>query len=399
MASSKNRQKSNRLHIDKEAVATLSMAKMGLLHPVTGLMDKKSAEAVDATGKIGDRSFPFSFLLAPAGRRNEEVLSAAKPGERLELVCDGEATGELVVKEVFPIDPVQRVQKIYGTADMSHPGVQNTLKRLGKLAVAGEYNVRFDDVRIAMDQVKEAIDQLEAKRVTGMVMAARPLHRAHERVIRQTLESTDLLVIFLTKPYMKDDFPFQLRYDTLDYFVKNYLPSHRVVIVPLENTYIFAGSNEMVLNGIVVKNFGCNRFLVGQNHAGLGLYYEREKVSTIFDNVGDIGLKVETVSEFVYCNKCKTLVTVATCPHGQHHHIHYHSESILELLTEGILPPAVLMRKEISAMILARLKPDRFKNVSKLYYDMMPNSGLIEESGLEEFYVSLMKLYQTTSLN
>ena len=49
-------------------------------------------------------------------------------------------------------------------------------------------------------------------------------------------------------------------------------------------------------------------------------------------------------------------------------------------------------------MILAKLHPNRFKNIPKLYYDFIPGSGLIEEHSEEDFYVSLMRLYQTSSL-
>lgn len=391
-------QKNKILYIDIEAVATLSMAKRGILNPVAGLMGSKEAKEADETGLVNGRSFPFSFILAPSGRRNKEVLERAEKGDVLDLYCDGKKKGELIVDEVFEIDPVKRVQNIYKTTDMSHPGIEKTLKRLGSLAVSGEYTVEFDDVNAAIAQVEQKIESLEAKDVTGIVMAARPLHRAHERMIRQALEKSELLVIFLTKPYLDDFVPYDLRRGMVDFFIKNFLPSEKIVVVPLENTYIFAGKHEVILNAIAVKNFGCTKFIVGQNHAGLGMHYEKKKISTIFDKLVGIDLAIETVSEFVYCNECKTLVTTNTCPHGQHHHISYHSESILELFKVGILPPAVLMRKEISAMILANLHPNRFKNIPKLYYDFIPGSGLIEEHSEEDFYLSLMQLYQTSSL-
>lgn len=399
MASLKTATSSHRqLFIDIEAIATLSLVQKGLLSPVTGLMDSATAAEVDKTGVYKGRTFPFSFLLAPSGRRNAEVLKTAAKGETLELMCEGKKRGELTVKEVFPIDPKARVYKIYGTIDNSHPGVENTMNRLGSLAVCGDFSVEFDEVDRTLQKVAEAKAEIGAKHVTGLVMAARPLHRAHERVIRQSLDETDLLVIFLTKPYLKDVLPYSLRYACLEYFVKNYLPAHRVVIIPLENTYIFAGNNEMILNSIVVTNYGCDRFIVGQNHAGLGLHYSGGGMSTILDNLKGSSLEIKTTGEFVYCDLCKTLVTVQTCPHGHHHHITYHSESILTLLLEGILPPAVLMRKEISAMILDRLFPNRFKNLARLYYDLLPSGGLIEEQNQQKFYLELMKLYQTSSL-
>jgi sulfate adenylyltransferase len=113
----------------------------------------------------------------------------------------------------------------------------------------------------------------------------------------------------------------------------------------------------------------------------------------------DLGIEVEMVNEYVYCNMCKTIVSVNTCPHGSHHHISYHSDAIFQLLKTGLLPPTILMRKEISAKILAHLFPNRFKNLEKLFYDIAPSNGVIEDEPREEdFYISLMQLYQTSSL-
>jgi len=104
------------------------------------------------------------------------------------------------------------------------------------------------------------------------------------------------------------------------------------------------------------------------------------------------------MDEYVYCDTCRTLVSTQTCPHGQHHHVHYHSASILALIKKGILPPTILVRKEVSATITAALFPDRFRNLQELYYSLMPSSGLLEQKTDEQFYTKLMKLYQTSSL-
>jgi sulfate adenylyltransferase len=166
----------------------------------------------------------------------------------------------------------------------------------------------------------------------------------------------------------------------------------------LESSYVFAGYNEVLIDAIVAKNYGCNRLTIGQNHAGVGMYYDQNAHKSIVDKLIGIDIDINISAEYVYCNECKTLVSTQTCPHGQHHHISYHSDSILELLKLGLLPPAVLMRKEISALILSKLFPNRFKNLEKLYYDILPIAGLLEEHNEKDFYIELMKLYQTTSL-
>lgn len=394
-----SQRKNRALYIDKEALYTLALAKEGILSPVVGLMDSSEANEVDKTKLYKGKTLPFSFVLAPSGKRNSEILSTAKTQETLDLVTNGKKHGELIVKEVFRIDPLRRVELIYGTRDTSHPGVANTIKRLGNLAVYGDYSVEFDEIERVKLAILEAKKRIGAKHTTALMMAAKPLHRAHERLIRLTLDKTDMIVIFLLKPYTKDELSYQLRYKTLDYFVKNYLPKNRVLIVPLENTYIFAGYNELILDAIVAQNYGCDRLIIGQNHAGLGMYYDKNELKSIFDTLRGLVIEIETISEFVYCNICRTLVSTNTCPHGQHHHISYHSDSILELFKLGMLPPAVLVRKEISAIILSELFPNRFKNIEKLYYDIMPFSGILESRDEKDFYIELMNLYQTTSLS
>jgi len=395
MASSR---KNSALYLDREALSALSILKAGMLSPVTELMNEAQIKQVLHTGLFNNTTFPFPFILAPAGSTNEKILARAEKGETLDLIVDGEHVGTIVVDEVFAIDPNERVRHIYGTDNPSHPGVQTTLKRLGKLAVSGEFHLLDDPVRPILQGIEEAKQRIEAKHTTAIMMAANPLHRAHERLIRQTLDSTDLVVIFLLKPYNNADLSYEIREQALTYFVENYLPRNRVVIIPLEYSYIFAGYNEVIIDAIVAKNFGCDRLMIGQNHAGVGMYYDRNSNQSIIDRMHGIDIEVAIAREYVYCNQCKTLVSTKTCPHGSHHHISYHADSILELVKTGLMPPAVLMRKEISAILLCRLFPGRIKNIEKLYYDIMPVDGLLEKKTDRDFYVKLMELYQTTSL-
>lgn len=390
--------KNKELYLDQEAASALRLVKAGLLSPVNSLMNKSETIEVLKTGLVNGKTFPFPFILSPSGKINEEVLSSCEKGEKLELIVDKENIGFIIVDEIFEINPREKVRQIYGTDDISHPGVQNTLNRIGKYAICGQYEIEHTTLDESKKIIEDAKARVGARETTAIMMAADPFHRAHERLIRQTLDKTDLVVIFLLKPYNEKELVFKIRKETLDYFLTNFLPKNRVILIPLESSYIFAGYNEVLIDAIVAKNYGCNSLTIGQNHAGVGMYYDQNKHKSIIDRLIGIDINIHISAEFVYCNECKTLVSTNTCPHGHHHHISYHSESILELLKLGLLPPAVLMRKEISALILSKLFPERFKNLEKLYYDILPITGLLEEHSEKDFYIELMKLYQTTSL-
>lgn len=390
--------KNKTLYIDTEAASALELLKEGLLSPAESLMNYEQSQEVLRTGLFNSKSFPFPFILAPSGKVNAKVLSSLSQGEELDIIFDKKHFATLHVEEVFTIDPKDRIKQIYGTDDLSHPGVMATMNRIGSLAVSGEYTLVNSNKNISKDIIFDAKKRIDAKHTTALVMAANPLHRAHERLIRQALENTDLLVIFLLKPYTESNLNYEIREESLHYFINNFLPKNNVVVVPLENSYIFAGYNEIIIDAIVANNYGCNKLTIGRNHAGLGMFYDCNSNKSIIDKVIGIDIEITVASEYVYCDKCTTLVSKTSCPHGQHHQVSYHSDSILNLLELGILPPTMLIRKQISAFILSKLFPNRFKNLEKLYYDLLPVEGLLEEHTERDFYIELMKLYQTTSL-
>lgn len=395
MASSK-RNKS--LFIDTEALSTLALVQAGLISPVEKLMNKKEAQEVDKSKHYKGVPFPFAFVLAPSGKKNFHVLKNLQNGEVVDLISEDEKVGELTVDEIFPINVKERLLNIYGTSDNNHPGVKNTITRLGELAVCGNYSVNYPIITDNLNRIQSMITKTGAKFVSSMMLAANPLNRAHERMIRQAISNSDLLVIFLRKPFASDDLRYDIRYDALNTFIDNFIPRNKVIIIPFENTYIFAGFNELILDAILAKNYGCNQLVIGKNHGGLGLYYDKNRLNSVFDHCKNIDISIKTLDELVYCDTCKTLVNTGTCPHGQHHHVHYHSESIMELIQSGMVPPPILVRKEVSANILASLFPDRFRNLQEMHYSLIPGSGLLEQQSEEQFYLKLIELYQTSSL-
>lgn len=393
-----SRGKNKQLYIDKEAISVLNLAQEGLLYPAQDLMDKKQMIEVNQTGLFCNQSYPCPFLLSPSGKRNKEVLLKVKKGEILELVTDGEKSGSLIVDSVFEIDKAERIHKIMG-GDFAAKRIKEIQDRIGEICVSGKYTLEHNEIAKHKQRLKTRIETLNARNIVGLMMGASPLHRVHEKIMRDALGQCDLLVIFLIKPHRSDLITYDLRLKCLEFVIDNYLMKEKVIIIPHDDTYLYAGQNKMIMNAIVARNFGCTKLLVGENNRGLSVYYLDNEIHSIFDSLQGINLDIQILSEYVYCDICKTLVSIRTCPHGQHHHINYNAESFIEFFRLGLLPPAMLVRRQISAIILSSLFPNRFKNLDRLYYDMLPSHGIIQNSGEEEFYLKLMQLYQTTSLN
>jgi sulfate adenylyltransferase len=388
----------NKLFIDNEAFITLSMMNEGLLYPVTHLMNSKENKEVNKTKTYNNMTFPFSFILAPAGKKNQIILKNLKQNEIVDLYVKHKKVGFIKTKEVFKIDKKERIKLIYGSYDLKNKTIAKTANRLGKYAISGELKLIESPIKKDLEKVKKIIKQTNATNIVGMIINANPFHRVHERIIRLALENNDMVILFLAKNLKNEGIDYNIRYKVVKKIVDDFFPKNKVLIVPLYNTYIFAGLNEVIMDSLVIRNFGCNKFLMGQTHEGLGIHYQNQHVKSIFDILKGTNLETIAINEYVYCNICKTMVSTNSCPHGSHHHINYHSEALLELLKNGIIPPPIIMRKEISAIYLTSLFPNRFKNLQKLYFDLIPNKGILEKHTEEELYIALSKLYQTTSM-
>ena len=125
--------KNKTLLIDREAASALEILKCGLLKPLTRIMSKKEKDLVLKTGLIDGVTFPLPFILAPSGAKNEKVLRSLNVGEEITILCEGKEFATLIVDETFETDPNERMRYIFGTDDLSHPGVQIVIKRPGQL--------------------------------------------------------------------------------------------------------------------------------------------------------------------------------------------------------------------------------------------------------------------------
>ena len=387
----------NSILINDEAFGALDLIENQIFSKFNRLMNEKEANEVYETGFLGGEPMPYAFVFAPQGKRNQETIKNAQKGDKIELInSSGESVGHINVSGSFKFDETKSAQNIFRANE-----TESARQCCGKLAISGEIKIYGS----ALEKVKERIvtvkKEQNAQKITAIMLTAEPFNRAHERLIRMTIDKADLVLLFLLKSHGADEvMSFALKKRVLEYFIQNYIPQNRLIIVPFENSSLFSSHLNPTLECVAAHRLGADKLVVGQNHAGIGMFYDHNVAHTVLERYkNDLNLEIVVLPELVYCNECKTLVSTKTCPHGQHHHIKYHAQTLKTLLLSGILPPAILMRRDISAMVLSELFPNRFENIQKLCDDLFPSNGLLEKQTEREFYEKLMKLYQTTSLS
>lgn len=385
----KLQEKNKQLYIDQEAVNTLKLLDSGLLYPVVKLMNKAEAESVSSTGFYRGYSYPCPLLLNPAGKRNQKVLQSVKKGDVVELVCENRVIGKIVTESVFQIKKEERLAQIGAILDEQ----DYIAKRIGEYAISGELTME-SPAQSYKQILEEKKKKINAKKVTGIIFNANPIHRVHEKILREEFNDTDLIVIFLLRYRQNGFLDYDLRKKCLDLVLSNFLTEEKICIIPLDVTYLFSGRNEMILHSLIAKNYGCSKILLGQNSKGLSVYYTHQERHSVFDSISGIDIEIKILDEFAYCTQCRCLLNTKSCPHGKHHHITYDSPSILQFFKMGILPPIILVRKEVSILILKSLFPHRIEEMKKIYYNVLPSAGVFCEDIQKDFYDTLMGLYQ-----
>mgnify|MGYP003087961110 FL=1 len=387
--------KNSEISINTEVYGALELIKNKILSNFSALMDDEQIKEVAKKGYFNGEPMPYSFGFAPFGEVNQNIASKLHAGQRANLNMDGKIVGHIDVAKVFKFDESMRAKNIF----LANESNSEMSLNLGKYGISGEFELYDESLQISKDALNELIKESGAKKITAVFLTADPFNRAHERLVRMTIDKADLVVVFLVRTREERHIDYEIRKQVLDFFNQNYLPTKKVFVFALKNTTLFSSHANPTLECIAASRLGANKLVIGQNHSGIGMFFDHNEVHTILDIYkNDLNLDVIVLPELVYCNKCKTLVSTKSCPHGQHHQIKYHPDVIKELLFNGIMPPAILVRPEISALILSKLYVNRFKDIQKLCDDLFVNSGLLENKTDRDFYEELMKLYQTSSL-
>ena len=387
--------KNSEISINTEVYGALELIKNKILSNFSALMDDEQIKEVAKKGYFNGEPMPYSFGFAPFGEINQNTASKLHTGQRVNLNMDGKIVGHIDVAKVFKFDESMRAKNIF----LANESNSEMSLNLGKYGISGEFELYDESLQISKKALNELIKESGAKKITAVFLTADPFNRAHERLVRMTIDKADLVVVFLVRTREERHIDYEIRKQVLDFFNQNYLPTKKVFVFALKNTTLFTSHANPTLECIAASRLGANKLVIGQNHSGIGMFFDHNEAHTILDIYkNDLNLDVIVLPELVYCNKCKTLVSTKSCPHGQHHQIKYHPDVIKELLFNGIMPPAILVRPEISALILSKLYVNRFKDIQKLCDDLFVNSGLLENKTDRDFYEELMKLYQTSSL-
>ncbi|MCY1404995.1 Sulfate adenylyltransferase [compost metagenome] len=358
------------IRVDLEAVITIEMIATGVLSPNKGFMNQADYKSVLGTGRLSNGLiWPVPLSFAPVGERNREIIGTLSVGSEVALTDSrDEPVAILSVEDIFDYDKEERARQLFGTTDRNHPGVDAIFRRMGDVSLGGTLHLLqrvdwgpFEKLRREpKDTWRLFYEERNFKSVAGFITGANPLHRGHEYIHRNALESIDGLLLqplveMAKREYVRHEYRMLAYRNVLD----TYYPKDRAILSPLRVTYIFAGPRETVLHALIMKNYGCTHALIGRDHAGIGSYYDKYASHNIFDrfSAGELGIDVRLFHEVFYCTRCASHATTETCPHDERHRLNISGTGIREMLRHGIMPPKEVVRPESALAGMQGIQP------------------------------------------
>ena len=355
-----------KMTVNSAAAANLVMLGAGYFTPLEGFMGKNDVISVANNMRLESGLF---WPTPVVNLTNQEV--DFKEGDTIALI-DPNVEGDQIIA-IQNVDKIEElnseeidniVLQVFGTKDISHPGVQTFYEQGNKLISGGVKVLNFsyfekdfgETFRTAM-QIRASI---EAKGLTNVVafQTRNPMHRAHEELCRMAADRVNadgILIHMLLGKLKSGDIPADVRDTAIRTMVDHYFPKNYVMITGYGFDMLYAGPREALLHALFRQNCGCSYLIVGRDHAGVGDFYGAFDAQDIFDTIPEDALliKIFKADHTAYSKKLDKVVMMRDVEdHTKDDFVILSGTKVREMLSKGESLPSEFARPEVAKVLM-----------------------------------------------
>jgi len=208
----------------------------------------------------------------------QEFAAGIEIGETIALRDEeGVIIALLDVSDCWRPDKSREAQQVFGSDDVTHPGVNYLFNQAGEFYLGGKLrgitqpsHYDFKVLRDSPAELREKFTRWGWKKIVAF-QTRNPLHKAHHELTyraAQQVEANLLIhpVVGMTKPGDVDHFS---RVRCYEHVLGEY-PEQTTMLSLLPLAMRMAGPREALWHALIRKNYGCTHLIVGRDHAGPG---------------------------------------------------------------------------------------------------------------------------------
>ncbi len=260
------------LDLNQRQLCDLELLLNRAFYPLQGFMDQEDYQSVLGRMRLADGTvWPMPITLDVS----ESLAATLVPNQSLALRDqEGFLLAVLAVTQVWKADKQAEANSVFGTDDpKAHPGVRRLFSETEDWYVGGRLeglhlpqHYDFPELRLTPSETHRFFAQRGWRNVAGF-QTEQPLHCAHkEMVLRAAREAGTSLFI---QPVVGHPRPGDLDHFTMvscyQEFIKAF-PRNMAQLGLLSLARRQAGPREALWEAVVRKNYGCNHFMVAEDH-------------------------------------------------------------------------------------------------------------------------------------
>ena len=298
----------------------LEMISNGAFSPLSTFNNQKDYEEILLNNRLSNGLvWPIPIVLDVP----DQFLKSLDKNEYISLRnAEGFLLAILKVNEFWAPDKKEEANSVFKSNDPNHPGVDYLFNHTNNNYISGELvpiqsNKYFDftHLRKSPQEVRDFFRLNNWKDVIAF-QTRNPMHRAHFELTKLAMDehNSKLLihpVIGISKPGDIDHFT---RVKCYQHIIK-YYPENSVELSLINLAMRMAGPKEAVWHAIIRKNYGCNRIIIGRDHAGPGVnaegkpYYQPyDAQELIAQYQEELEIKMVPFKEMVFAKNKKTFL-------------------------------------------------------------------------------------------
>lgn len=283
----------------------LEMILVGGFNPLDGFLKEKDYQSVVENTRLTDGTvWPIPIVLDVDEKDvHDEIVLRDSYNTPIAF---------LKVESIYTPDKEKEVLSVYGTTDMTHPGVEYILNQTKYTYIGGKIieiqkpsHYDFSDLRLTPNQIKQKFIDEEVTKVVAF-QTRNPIHRAHFEIITKAAKLVDAhpLIHPVVGPTKEGDIDYLSRVQSYRALLSTQ-KGISLAVLPLAMR--MAGPKEALWHAIIRKNYGATHFIVGRDHAGPGkdinnkpFYgaYDAQELVKKYEN--EIGIQIVTFPEQLY---------------------------------------------------------------------------------------------------
>ncbi|MDG1224345.1 MAG: bifunctional sulfate adenylyltransferase/adenylylsulfate kinase, partial [Candidatus Marinimicrobia bacterium] len=246
---------------------------------------------------------------------NSEFSKSISIGDNITLKDkEGFSIAVLEVEDKWEPDLNKEAELIFGTEDLSHPGVDYLLNHSNNIYVGGKvelinlpHHYDYKDLRLSPKILKKKFKDLGWDNIVAF-QTRNPLHKAHVEMTLKALEDLDanLLIHPVVGMTKAGDVDHYTRVRCYQHVLEKY-PANKAILSLIPLAMRMGGPREALWHALIRKNYGCTHLIVGRDHAGPGLNkegnpfygpYDAQEMLQEFEE--EIGIKMVPFKFLVY---------------------------------------------------------------------------------------------------